>query len=369
MANKKVAATQRAVDKLALDSGAWSVRGCPGLYVRALKKTKTYFVQRRVRGRLIKRGLGALSMKDARSEASRIWNTLAPRATGTTTLTLRDAIDSYIERERLATSSKALYRNYATRCLGDWLDRRLSDIGTDRWGVDQLYKDIRNKHGAAVANGALRLLGGAYNWCRRKYDPWLPESPTTAIDFARIPPRDSALSDDELRAMWVNVSKLTPVKQAVWTLLLLTGARSGSACAMRWEHVDLELKVILFATAKGDHPYSVPAADRLIEYLKEYREKAIPGPWVFPSRTRPGEHLSSPRSYRDGVTNPHALRHTYRTALVGLGATEDVARLLLGHSLTGNVSRSYISTGLLIEPLRPFVEAVADRYVKVLGAL
>jgi hypothetical protein len=47
--------------------------------------------------------------------------------------------------------------------------------------------------------------------------------------------------------------------------------------------------------------------------------------------------------------------------------TPDQARLLLGHSLGGDVSRGYITPHLVIESLRPLAEAVASRYARVLG--
>lgn len=47
--------------------------------------------------------------------------------------------------------------------------------------------------------------------------------------------------------------------------------------------------------------------------------------------------------------------------------TSDQARLLLGQSLGGDVSRGYITPHLVIESLRPLAEAVASRYARVLG--
>jgi integrase len=73
------------------------------------------------------------------------------------------------------------------------------------------------------------------------------------------------------------------------------------------------------------------------------------------------------RDEKRGVASAHHLRHTYRTVLAELGATPDQARLLLGHSLGGDVSRGYITPHLVIESLRPLAEAVASRYAQVLG--
>ena len=50
-----------------------------------------------------------------------------------------------------------------------------------------------------------------------------------------------------------------------------------------------------------------------------------------------------------------------------LGATSDQARLLLGHSMGGDVSRGYITAPLLVESLRPVTNAVSERLLSILG--
>jgi integrase len=62
----------------------------------------------------------------------------------------------------------------------------------------------------------------------------------------------------------------------------------------RWEDVDLERKVVRFRVVKGDRPYAIPLADRLAEYLREYRERDwLPNRagWVFPSPENPERPL------------------------------------------------------------------------------
>jgi len=39
----------------------------------------------------------------------------------------------------------------------------------------------------------------------------------------------------------------------------------------------------------------------------------------------------------------------------------------MGHSLSGDVSRGYITAGLMTESLRPWAEAVEKRYSEVMG--
>jgi len=51
---KLAPANQQAIDALPLNSGTWCVQGEPGLYVRCRATLKSFLLQRRVRGKLVK---------------------------------------------------------------------------------------------------------------------------------------------------------------------------------------------------------------------------------------------------------------------------------------------------------------------------
>lgn len=55
---KTVRPAQAAIDALPYNSGTWRVEGSMGLYVRRRAQSKSYFVQRKVAGRLIQRVIG-----------------------------------------------------------------------------------------------------------------------------------------------------------------------------------------------------------------------------------------------------------------------------------------------------------------------
>ena len=162
----------------------------------------------------------------------------------------------------------------------------------------------------------MSLLSGVYRWAR-KADPLLPENPTTAIEQYKIPARNWALSDDELRDLWTNLNRQSIVTRAWWTVALLTGGRSASVSALSWADVDLEAGVLHFRRdVKRDHGYSVPMSGVLIDYLKRYRAESVPSEWVFPSPQQEGDHLKRPGQGVKGMQPPHRLRHTFRTILV-----------------------------------------------------
>ena len=365
---KSIAANQKAVDALPLDSGIWRVTGVPGLYVRCRAQSKSYFVQRKVSRKVVKEYLGELPLKRAKFEAMRIWTSLKPKPAAHEVTTLEDAFEQYLGDKDLAPKTRDLHRYNFDRYLGIWKKRSLHDIGDDRAGVRRLQRQITTKHGRATWNQVMRLLSAVYRW-QRKADPNLPESPTVAAEIHKLEARDWALSPEDLTKWWMAVQTLGPVKRIWWLTTLLTGARKGSVEALKWTDLDLEKKTITFRVTEGNRPYKVPMSEMLAGLLAKYRDsgEVVPSEWVFPSSVKPGNHIVGVRDDKDGVVSAHHLRHTFRTTLADLGVTSDQARLLMGHSMGGDVSRGYITAPLLVESLRPITDAVAQRYVRIMG--
>ena len=380
---KLVEATQKSIDALPLNSGMWKVKGFPGLYVRARARSKSFMLQRRIEGDLVKAMLGPLTMKAAKEEAMKQWGGLERKeAAAGDVLTLGAAIEQYIVAKvslgKMAPKTADLARYNAGRYFVRWKDLTLEELGKNRLGIRQLQQRITNDHGRATSNQCMRLLAAVYRWCR-EVDENLPEWPRKVAEIHSIKPRDWAYSPDELRAWWraekdgagrgKGVSTLGAIKRMWWLVALFTGARKGSIEALRWDDVDIEKKVIHFRVTKGDRPYAVPMADALANFLKCYRssEDVPPSQWVFPSPVVDGAHLVDVKNTNEGVGPAHRLRHTFRTTLAELGVAEDQSRMLMGHSMGGNVSRGYITSPLVVESLRPITNAVAEHCAEIIG--
>src|ERR1051325_6785184 len=382
---KLVQANQKAIDALPLNSGMWRVEGIPGLYVRCRATSKSFLQQRRVDGVLVKEVLGPLTMKKAKEKAMDRRNFIKPTTQGDQ-VQLGAAIEAYIRKrqsmKKMAPATERLDHYNADHYLDGWKRRTLDDIGQDRAGIAALHARLTEKHGPATCNQVMRLLSAVYRWHRDTIYQDLPEWPRKVAEIHDIPARDWAYSPEALKAWWrttektkdgkmihKGVSTLGTIKRMWWLTALFTGARKGSIEALKWTDLDLEKKTIHFRVTKGDRPYIVPLSDELVKLMKGYQDSADvpPSEWVFPSPVIVGGHLlqvTEPEG--KGVGPAHRLRHTFRTTLAELGATPDQARLLMGHSMGGDVSRGYITAPLVIESLRPIVNAVADRYLKIL---
>ena len=60
---KEVEGNQKSIDALPLSSGMWKVRGETGLYVRCRVASKSFMLQRRINGDLVKVMLGAVKQR------------------------------------------------------------------------------------------------------------------------------------------------------------------------------------------------------------------------------------------------------------------------------------------------------------------
>jgi len=381
---KTVEGNQKAIDLLPFASGMWKVAGESGLYVRCRARSKSFMLQRRIDGDLVKLMLGQITVKEAREEAKKQWGKLERKQPVKDVLTLGLAIENYIEAKvtlgKMAPKTVEIARYNAQRYFAGWKDRPLSEIGRNRLGLRQLGQRITREYGAATSNQCVRLLSAVYRW-HRDVDDTLPEWSRKAAELHTIAARDWAFTPDELRTWWSSAAKgkdgkpiargvntLGPIKKMWWLVALLTGARRGSVEALRWQDLDFDKKIIKFTVAKGGRVYSAPMPDKLAELLIKYRDsgEVAPSAWCFPSSVIDGKHITAVRNQREGVAAAHHLRHSFRTTLAELGATPDQAKLLLGHSL-GGVSGGYVSAPLLTESLRPWVNAVAQHYLKILN--
>jgi integrase len=387
VATKVVEANQKALDALPLNSGMWRVENVPGLYVRCRATSKSFWQQRRVDGVLVKEVLGPLTMKAAKEKALDRWSAIQP-ANEDGNVRLGDAVEAYIRQRRtmkeMAPATEKLARYNLTTYLKTWSNRTLEEIGHDRAGIAALHTRLTEKHGAATCNQVIRLLAAVYRWHRDRIQSDLPDWPRKVAEIHHIEARDWAYSDEELKAWWhakvklkdgkiaqKGVSTLGSIKRMWWLTALFTGARKGSIESLKWPDVELAKKVIHFRVTKGDRPYAIPISDVLADLLEAYqrRDDVPPSEWVFPSTVIDGAHVKDVKNPNEGVGPAHRLRHTFRTALAQLGASPDQARMLMGHSMGGDVSRGYITSSLVVESLRPLANAIAEHYRKIVPGI
>ncbi|WP_300686854.1 site-specific integrase, partial [uncultured Bilophila sp.] len=121
-------------------------------------------------------------------------------------------------------------------------------------------------------------------------------------------------------------------------LLLLTGARKSEVLKARWEHVRLDLRLLVVPLSKSGKPRHIPLSDEAIAIMRAIPRQ--PGnPWLFPGEA-PGKPLSDLYLFWNKLRRElgladvriHDLRHTFASFLVNAGHSLYEVQKLLGHS-------------------------------------
>ena len=177
----------------------------------------------------------------------------------------------------------------------------------------------------------------------------LKVDPTAAVKLRRVPERfPRFLTPDDIDRLLGAIRDggrdrwMLPVVEATAYL----GLRLGEACALRWEHVDLDRARLTVAntdtfTSKSGRERTIPIPSRPLAILRELKVEARGDGPVFVSGRGNAiyPNLLSRRfcAYRrgaglaDGVSF-HTLRHTAASWLMMNGASIEAVRRYLGHS-------------------------------------
>jgi integrase len=124
-----------------------------------------------------------------------------------------------------------------------------------------------------------------------------------------------------------------------------SGMRRGELLTERWEHVDLDRRVLFVTRSKtaGGESREIPLTNRLYNLLAAERKSAG---LVFEFNGRPLHRIKTAWAgaiRRTGIRyyRFHDLRHTFNTRLMEAGVMQEVRKALMGHSSGEDVQSIY----------------------------
>lgn len=392
--------TRRAVERLAAPDPSgrqvlyWDrgLRGF-GILVSGSTATKSYIVQRKIRGSTNTRRVtidrtDVISLEQARERAMALLANLGAgvdpkaerRRAATRDKTLAVAMAEYLrDNSSLAESSRAVYRGSVERYLTGWLTLPIREITREM--VERRHRAIAEEiarpgrsgggvnTGKATADGAMRALRAVYNHQMDK-DPTLPPCPVRLRkSWFNVAPRERFLSGDQLPAFYTAVDNLPSRLQSDFLKLLLwTGLRRNEPASLRWSEVDFATRTIRLPAArtkagrKLDLPMSSFVHSLLVARRAIGRDSSD---FVFPASTRTG-HIAEPRAGLDAAAKatgvaitPHDLRRTFLTHAEQADVSWLALKALVNHSIGGDVTENY--TRITTERLRDPAQRVCDR--------
>jgi integrase len=192
-----------------------------------------------------------------------------------------------------------------------------------------------------VANRVLSHLRGLLRWAVR--NDYLATNPALDIDRPHDEqPRQRALSDVEIRAVWRAFDAIGYPFGVLGKLLVLTGQRRGEWAGASWSEVDAARQVwsLPAGRSKSGAAHVLPLTPEVVAILE-----AIPridgADLIFPS-ARPGSDRpisgfskalrTAHRLSDTAAWTWHDLRRTCRTGFARLGVTAAVGERILNHS-------------------------------------
>jgi len=136
-------------------------------------------------------------------------------------------------------------------------------------------------------------------------------------------PRTRVLSDDEIRALWLNLDRVSDGVAQVIKLCLVTGQRVGEVCGLTADELDLPKRVwnIPASRTKNAHPHQVPLSPMAIKLIGE----GLTGL----TRSHVTKSICDAQA-KLGIAQrwtPHDIRRSALTKMAELG----VAPIVLGH--------------------------------------
>lgn len=408
--------TERTVEKLPFAEDAkrpvfyWD-QELKGFGVKVTALAKTYFAERKVKGRTVRAMIDScrvISAQEARTRAaghlSEMRQNRNPneerRAEKNRGQTFREVCEEYLVLKPLAERTRADYRRHMGKTLAKWMDKPFLEI--NRAFVEKEYRawSVRKAEAnsgegrtltAAQANQAFRFARAVFTFAKRMRGedgfPLLKDNPVDALSeggmWKSLRARSNYIKATQLRAVWEALWKETQNHEGTnkatirdfLLLMLFAGLRHNEARQLRWVDVDMKEGTLTIPDPKNHQPHTLPFSTYLASLFVSRKQMAGESEWVFPARQNNG---AAPIVEYRGVLNavcesagvkftPHDLRRTFLTYTKELPAKYGpfFTKRLANHKVS-DVTAGYVQINTA--ELRKCMDDIADYILKNAGA-
>jgi len=236
---------------------------------------------------------------------------------------------------------------YAKRWCSYWKKMKCDEITVDM--VQAFLLKRKRDVSPITANKELRLLRSLFNFAMKVPRKWIPENPTSGIEFFPVEKNEKYVPPKEDVAK-VLMAADPATKDYLWTIICTMG-RMSEINRLKWTDVDLTAKFLVLYTRKkkGGHltPRRIPLNRNLFDVLsKRYKERDKDKPWVFWHRywsRKNGEWIEGVYKDRKKIMTTlcaeagvkyfryHALRHFGASMLDHNNVPIGTVQRILGH--------------------------------------
>lgn len=264
-------------------------------------------------------------------------------------------IAEHVSKLRAERQTASEIRRYL---ISPWGPLPISSITDD--DVGEVIRQLAEAGKLAQARRVLAHAKRLFRWAaaparprgeRLKVNPTLALSATKDFDI-RPAPRQVALSNDHLRAIWAAAGDLGEPFAPFFRMALLSGQRRSEIAEMTWDELDLDRDQVWNIGAdrmKAKRPHEVPLSPAIVALLMDLREHRGPGPFVFSTTfgQRPISGFSKVKARLDKIIGdaraadalpplaPWTIHDIRRAVRTGLGAItsvpHDIRELVIAH--------------------------------------
>ncbi|MDD4519287.1 MAG: site-specific integrase [Alphaproteobacteria bacterium] len=350
----------------------YSDMGEKGLKIYVTPKgVKTFFIRKMIDGRderFIIGNFPDLTVKNARDEALKIKTMIAKgknpndeKKKARAEYTFGELFDEYMVRYSKPNKKSWKYdEREIPRFAGYLFNRKLSKINNQE--VRKLHEMTKANNGLYQANRILERLRAMYN----KAIEWgyTKDNPTNGIKKYKEVKRDRFLHPNEVKAFFDSLEvDENEVAKNYFKMLLFTGARKTNVLAMRWDDIDLDLRIWRIPDTKNGEPLDVPLIDYAFELLNSIEKVSE---WVFPSETSENGHFADPKRpwkrilKRADIENLriHDVRRTLGSWQAITGSSLSIIGRSLGHK---SMQSTQIYARLTNDPVRDSMTKAIDK--------
>jgi integrase len=264
----------------------------------------------------------------------------AERTAIATAMTFGQGVELYLSKKSLelrASSLKgaAIYLRSPLH-FGSFHKKPLAGITPS--DVSARLDAIFTESGPSSAKQARTAISALFTWCMKRQH--CEKNPVVATeDVEAGAPRDRALSDDELRAVWNACDMETNFGRMV-RLLILTGCRRQEIGSLQWSEIDLNAGTITLPPerTKNGRKHVITLPEMALAILRAIPQR-LGTDSVFGSRGASGydNWRYGLQGLKSGVSNwkLHDLRRTFRSGLGRLGISPHIAERCVNHHQGG----------------------------------
>jgi integrase len=308
----------------------------------AVSGTKTWFVMRRINGRMVRATVGRypeLSLAEAREKAGSMLARMSegehPKASRGPAFV--DVLEEWLVRDQGKNRSVDDVRSaMKTHVVPTWAAYRLTDVR--RRDILRTIDRVVDLGAPVQANRVLAYLRRFFNWCVER--DLLEANPAAGIKGpAKETNRERVLSREELGAVFQACERIGYPWGPMVMLLVLTGQRLVEVANLTWDEVNLDKAEWSLPgnRTKNGRPHTVHLSKPALALLQSL-PRVDGQPWLFSTTGRgPVKGFSKAKKRFDRETGIsgwqfHDLRRSFAThATETLGISPVVIDRILNH--------------------------------------